>query len=268
MVPDMIRIKDYTQYFHRGSVNEIRALNHIDLDLAKGDFVTLIGSNGAGKSTLLNGLAGVHRSDSGVFYIGDTNVTQWPEYRRAAYIGRVFQDPLVGTCAALSIEQNLALAVRRGKQRGLGKGVKRRQRAFFAEQLRILGLGLEDRLKSSVGLLSGGQRQALTMIMATLIEPEVLMLDEHTAALDPKTARQIIELTERIVAARQLTTLMVTHNMTQALALGNRLIMLHQGSIILDVNGEEKAGLTVEDLLERFYTAQGEAFSLDRALLC
>lgn len=264
----MIRIRGYTQYFHRGSVNEIRALNHIDLDFAKGDFVTLIGSNGAGKSTLLNGLAGLHRPDAGGFYIGDTDVTHWPEHRRAAFIGRVFQDPLVGTCASMSIEQNLALAVKRGRRRGLGKGVKKRQREFFADQLGILGLGLENRLKTSVGLLSGGQRQALTMVMATLEKPDVLLLDEHTAALDPKTARQIIDLTERIVAARQLTTLMVTHNMSQALELGNRLIMLHQGSIILDVSGEEKKGLTVEDLLERFYTAQGEAFSLDRALLC
>ena len=264
----MIRIEGYTQYFHRGSVNEVRALHHIDLRLAKGDFVTLIGSNGAGKSTLLNGLAGVHRPDAGAFYIGDCDVTPWPEHRRAACIGRVFQDPLVGTCAALSIEQNLALAVKRGQRRGLGKGVKKRQRQFFADQLRILDLGLEQRLKASVGLLSGGQRQALTMIMATLIDPEVLLLDEHTAALDPKTARQIIDLTERLVAAKELTTLMVTHNMAQALALGNRLIMLHQGSIILDVRGEEKAGLTLEDLLERFYTVQGEAFSMDRALLC
>ena len=195
-------------------------------------------------------------------------MTHWPEHRRAAFIGRVFQDPLVGTCASMSIEQNLALAVKRGRRRGLGKGVKKRQREFFADQLGILGLGLENRLKTSVGLLSGGQRQALTMVMATLEKPDVLLLDEHTAALDPKTARQIIDLTERIVAARQLTTLMVTHNMSQALELGNRLIMLHQGSIILDVSGEEKKGLTVEDLLERFYTAQGEAFSLDRALLC
>jgi len=264
----MIRIAGYTQYFHRGSVNEVRALDQVDLDLEKGDFATLIGSNGAGKSTLLNGLAGVHRPDSGTMTIGGQNVTEWPEFRRAAFIGRVFQDPLVGTCASLSIEQNLALAVKRGRRRGLGRGVKRRQRDFFAEQLGILGLGLEDRLKASVGLLSGGQRQALTMIMATLVDPQILLLDEHTAALDPKTARQILDLTERLVARKQLTTLMVTHNMAQALALGNRLIMLHQGRVILDVVGREKRGLTVEDLLSRFYSVQGEAFSLDRALLC
>ena len=218
----MIRIEGYTQYFHRGGVNEVCALDQVDLHLVKGDFVTLIGSNGAGKSTLLNGLAGVHLPDAGAMFIGGRNVTQWPEYRRAAHMGRVFQDPLVGTCASLSIEQNMALAFKRGRQRGLGIGVKRRERNFFKDQLQVLGLGLEDRLKASVGLLSGGQRQALTMIMATLIEPEVLLLDEHTAALDPKTARHILELTGRIVATRHLTTLMITHNMAQALAYGNR----------------------------------------------
>ena len=264
----MIRLEGYTQYFHRGGVNEVRALDQIDLNLAKGEFVTLIGSNGAGKSTLLNGVAGAHLPDAGVMFIGDRNVTQWPEHRRAAYIGRVFQDPLVGTCASLSIEQNMALALRRGRRRGLRIGVKRRERNFFKDQLQILGLGLEDRLKASVGLLSGGQRQALTMIMATLIEPEVLLLDEHTAALDPKTARQILELTGQIVEARHLTTMMVTHNMAQALAYGNRLIMLHQGHIILDVSGEKKQNLSVDDLLAQFYRTQGEAFALDRALLC
>jgi putative ABC transport system ATP-binding protein len=264
----MIRLEGYTQYFHRGGVNEVRALDQVDLYLAKGDFVTLIGSNGAGKSTLLNGVAGVHLPDAGAMFIGDRNVTQWPEHRRAAYIGRVFQDPLVGTCASLSIEQNLALALRRGRRRGLRIGVKRRERNFFKDQLQILGLGLEDRLKASVGLLSGGQRQALTMIMATLVEPEVLLLDEHTAALDPKTARQILELTGQIVDAKQLTTMMVTHNMAQALAYGNRLMMLHQGRIILDVSGEKKRNLSVEDLLSQFYRVQGEAFALDRSLLC
>ena len=264
----MIRLEGYTQYFHRGGVNEVRALDQVDLYLAKGDFVTLIGSNGAGKSTLLNGVAGVHLPDAGAMFIGDRNVTQWPEHRRAAYIGRVFQDPLVGTCASLSIEQNLALALRRGRRRGLRIGVKRRERNFFKDQLQILGLGLEDRLKASVGLLSGGQRQALTMIMATLVEPEVLLLDEHTAALDPKTARQILALTGQIVDAKQLTTMMVTHNMAQALAYGNRLMMLHQGRIILDVSGEKKRNLSVEDLLSQFYRVQGEAFALDRSLLC
>mgnify|MGYP001815306456 CR=1 FL=1 len=264
----MIRIEGYTQYFHRGGVNEVCALDQVDLHLVKGDFVTLIGSNGAGKSTLLNGLAGVHLPDAGAMFIGGRNVTQWPEYRRAAHMGRVFQDPLVGTCASLSIEQNMALAFKRGRQRGLGIGVKRRERNFFKDQLQVLGLGLEDRLKASVGLLSGGQRQALTMIMATLIEPEVLLLDEHTAALDPKTARQILELTRQIVETKHLTTMMVTHNMAQALAYGNRLMMLHQGRIILDVSGKKKRKLSVEDLLAQFYRAQGEAFALDRSLLC
>jgi putative ABC transport system ATP-binding protein len=264
----MIRIEGYTQYFHRGGVNEICALDHIDLVLARGDFVTLIGSNGAGKSTLLNGLAGAHRADEGAMFIGDRDVTAWPEHRRAAYIGRVFQDPLEGTCASLTIEQNLALALKRGKRRGLGIGVQRHVRNHFMRQLETLDLGLEQRLKTKVGLLSGGQRQALTMVMATLIDPEVLLLDEHTAALDPKTARQILDLTDRLVGAKQLTTLMVTHNMAEALAYGNRLIMLHQGQIILDVSGDEKSGLTIDDLLSRFYSAKGEAFSLDRALLC
>jgi putative tryptophan/tyrosine transport system ATP-binding protein len=264
----MIRIEGYTQYFHRGGVNEVCALDQVDLHLVKGDFVTLIGSNGAGKSTLLNGLAGVHLPDAGAMFIGGRNVTQWPEYRRAAHMGRVFQDPLVGTCASLSIEQNMALAFKRGRQRGLSIGVKRRERNFFKDQLQVLGLGLEDRLKASVGLLSGGQRQALTMIMATLIEPEVLLLDEHTAALDPKTARQILELTRQIVETKHLTTMMVTHNMAQALAYGNRLMMLHQGRIILDVSGEKKWKLSVDDLLAQFYRAQGEAFALDRSLLC
>lgn len=264
----MIRIEGYTQYFHRGGVNEVLALDQVDLHLARGDFVTLIGSNGAGKSTLLNGLAGVHLPDAGAMFVGGRDVTQWPEYRRAALMGRVFQDPLVGTCASLSIEQNMALAFKRGRQRGLGIGVKRRERKFFKDQLQILGLGLEDRLKASVGLLSGGQRQALTMIMATLIEPEVLLLDEHTAALDPKTARQILELTRQIVETKHLTTMMVTHNMAQALAYGNRLMMLHQGRIILDVSGKKKRKLSVEDLLAQFYRAQGEAFALDRSLLC
>jgi len=264
----MIRIEGYSQYFHRGGVNEVRALDQVDLHIAEGDFVTLIGSNGAGKSTLLNGLAGVHRPDAGAMFIGGRDVTQWPEHQRAAYIGRVFQDPLVGTCASLSIEQNMALALKRGARRGLGLGVKRQERDFFKDQLQILGLGLEDRLKASVGLLSGGQRQALTMVMATLIDPEVLLLDEHTAALDPKTARQILELTGQIVDTKHLTTMMITHNMAQALAYGNRLMMLHQGRIILDVSGEKKRKLSVDDLLAQFYRVQGEAFTMDRSLLC
>ena len=264
----MIRIAGYSQYFNRGGVNEVLALDNVDLQLERGDFVTVIGSNGAGKSTLLNGLAGMFAPDAGTMCIGEWDVTGWPEHRRAAHIGRVFQDPLVGTCASLNIEQNLALALKRGRPRRLAIGVKPRQRDHFREQLRTLELGLEDRLISSVGLLSGGQRQALTMVMATMVDPEVLLLDEHTAALDPKTALQILELTDQIVRAKQLTTLMVTHNMAQALTYGNRLIMLHQGRIILDVGEKEKASLTVDELLGRFYRVKGEEFALDRSLLC
>ncbi len=263
----MIHLENISKRFHRGGVNEVVALDRIDLHIEPGDFVSIIGSNGAGKSSLLSCLAGTHPIDAGRVRLGGRDVTTWPEYRRAEFIGRIFQDPLVGTCAALSIEQNLSLAIRRGRGRRLAIGVKKRDRRHFREQLEVLELGLEDRLKSRVGLLSGGQRQALTMIMATLIEPEVLLLDEHTAALDPKTAAQILDLTRRIVEARALTTLMVTHNMAQALSFGNRLIMLHRGRIILDVAGAEKAGLTVDDLLARFYHSQGEAFASDRALL-
>ena len=263
----MIRLARLTKRFHRGGVNEVMALDGIDLHIRPGDFVSIIGSNGAGKSTLLNCLTGTYAIDAGSIRLGGRDVTAWPEYRRAKLIGRVFQDPLVGTCAALSIEQNMALAIRRGRSRTLAWGVRKPDRGLFRTQLEILGLGLEDRLKSRVGLLSGGQRQALTMIMATLIEPEVLLLDEHTAALDPKTAAQILDLTHRIIETRGLTTLMVTHNMAQALSFGNRLIMLHRGRVILDVAGEEKAGLKVDDLLARFYSSQGEAFSSDRALL-
>ena len=263
----MIRLDGIGKRFHRGSINEVIALDQIDLHIRPGDFVTIIGSNGAGKSSLLNALAGTFTVDSGRIGLGGRDVTAWPEYRRAALIGRVFQDPLVGTCASLSIEQNLALAVRRGKRRGLGIGVKSRDRILFRQQLASLGLGLENRLKARVGLLSGGQRQALTMVMATLIAPEVLLLDEHTAALDPKTAAQILDLTRRLIADRGLTTLMVTHNMNHALAFGNRLVMLHRGRVILDVAGKEKAGLAVEDLLARFYASQGETFASDRALL-
>ncbi len=263
----MIWLDGIGKRFNLGGINEVIALDQIDLHIRQGDFVTIIGSNGAGKSSLLNALAGTFAVDSGRIRLGARDVTAWPEYRRAALIGRVFQDPLVGTCASLSIEQNLALAVRRGHRRGLGIGVKARDRIQFREQLASLGLGLENRLKARVGMLSGGQRQALTMVMATLIAPEVLLLDEHTAALDPKTASQILDLTSRLIAARDLTTLMVTHNMSHALALGNRLVMLHRGRVILDVAGKEKTRLTVEDLLTRFYASQGETFASDRALL-
>jgi putative tryptophan/tyrosine transport system ATP-binding protein len=263
----MIKIKNYTKYFHQGSVNEILALNAINLDIKEGEFVTVIGSNGAGKSTLLNSIAGSFFPDEGSVHINETDVTRWPEYKRAKLISRVFQDPLLGTCPSASIQQNLALAYKRGKRRGLGIGVKSKDRVFFKQKLAKLGLGLEDRLLDPVGLLSGGQRQALTMLMATMLRPEVMLLDEHIAALDPKTANQILALTVQIVVSEKLTTLMITHNMKQAIKLGNRLIMLHQGKIIFDIQGEEKKDLTVNDLLNKFYTIQGEELSMDSLLL-
>lgn len=263
----MIRLEGFTKYFHKGSANQVLALDHIDLEVEKGDFITIIGSNGAGKSSLLNGLAGAFPADDGRILLHDENIAHWPEYRRAQLISRVFQDPLMGTCASLTIEQNLALAQRRGARRGLAAGVKKNDRRLFHDKLQGLGLGLENRTKDRVGLLSGGQRQALTMLMATLVPPQVLLLDEHTAALDPKTARQILDLTGSIIAEQALTTLMVTHNMRQALQMGNRLIMLHRGRIILDIHGEGKKALSQEDLVARFYDAQNDAVATDRMLL-
>ena len=263
----MISISDLVKTFHRGSVNEVLALSGINLQVKKGDFITVIGSNGAGKSTLLNCLAGSYPIDSGHLLVDEQNVSHWPEYRRATQISRVFQDPLLGTCGPLSIEQNLALANRRGKSHGLRRGVQRSDRALFRKQLSQLNLGLETRLKDSVGLLSGGQRQALTLLMATLVKPKILLLDEHTAALDPKTALQVLKLTQKLIEDQRLTALMVTHNMRQALQLGNRLIMLHGGRIILDVSGSEKSAMSVEDLLEQFYKVRGEEFVSDRMLL-
>ncbi|WP_027184668.1 ABC transporter ATP-binding protein [Desulfovibrio inopinatus] len=264
----MINLHSIIKYFHKGSVNEVLALRQISLRIEQGDFITVIGSNGAGKSTLLNCLAGCFFPDSGSISFNETDITSWPEHRRASFLGRVFQDPLLGTCASLSIEQNMALAALRGKRRGLSLGVKRREKAMFRERLASLGLGLENRLRDKVGLLSGGQRQALTMLMATLQQPEALLLDEHTAALDPKTARQILDITQKIVADRGLTALMVTHNMNQAIKMGNRLIMLHRGQIILDIEGEEKKNLTVEELLERFYSLKADdEMTSDRMLL-
>jgi len=263
----MIEIHDLVKTFHRGSINEVLALAGVNLQVRKGDFITVIGSNGAGKSTLLNCLAGSYPIDSGHIKLDEQDVSRWPEHQRASQISRVFQDPLLGTCGPLSIEQNLALANRRGKIHGLGKGVRGSDRDLFRSQLAQLGLGLEKRLKDSVGLLSGGQRQALTLLMATLVKPKILLLDEHTAALDPKTAMQVLQLTEQLIADQQLTALMVTHNMRQALQLGNRLIMLHGGRIILDVADEEKAAMSVEDLLEQFYQVRGEEFVSDRMML-
>ena len=262
----MIRVQAINKYFHRGSVNEVHSLRDLSIDIEQGDFITIIGSNGAGKSTFLSCLAGTHALDSGSIAMAGTDVTRWPEHKRARFIGRVFQDPLMGTCASGSIAQNMALAQKRGQRRGLSRGVKTADREAFREHLRVLGLGLEDRLQDRAGLLSGGQRQALTMVMATLVRPELLLLDEHTAALDPKTAGQILELTRSIVTEHGLTTLMVTHNMHQALTLGNRLIMMHRGRIIFDVRGQEKKELTVEVLLDKFQS-QADAEVSDRMLL-
>jgi putative ABC transport system ATP-binding protein len=263
----MIALENLTKYFHKGSVNQVLALDDLSLDVAEGEFITVIGSNGAGKSTLLNCLSGTDSIDRGRILLDDRDVTVWPEHRRAKLISRVFQDPLMGTCASLSIEQNMALAMRRGAARGLGPGVKKADRALFSEQLKRLGLGLEARLRDCAGLLSGGQRQALTMLMATLQRPRVLLLDEHTAALDPKTARQILSLTRTMVREQRLTTLMVTHNMNHALNLGDRLIMLHRGRIILDIGAAEKSKLSKEELIARFYDQQGEEIDSDRMLL-
>ena len=263
----MISITGVTKAFNKGDVNEVTALNGVNLEVKDGDFITIIGSNGAGKSTFLNALAGSFPIDSGQIVLNGTNITKWPEHKRAALIGRVFQDPLLGTCAGATIEQNLAMANKRGLSRGLSLGVKARDRDFFREKLAVLGLGLEDRLKTDTGLLSGGQRQALTMLMSTLVRPKLLLLDEHTAALDPKTGSMVLGLTEEIVDSQGLTTMMVTHNMNQAIAMGNRLIMFHRGEIVVDITGEDKKNLKVEDLLLRFSKLRGEEGVSDRMLL-
>jgi len=263
----MLVLQKITKYFNRGTINEVLALQSLDLIVERGDFVTVIGSNGAGKSTMLNCVAGGFFPDAGRLVLAEQDVTTWPEFKRARFIGRVFQDPLKGTCASMTIEENMALANLRGRRRGLSKGVKAQDRELFREQLSKIGLGLENRLHDVVGLLSGGQRQALTMLMATLVRPYLLLLDEHTAALDPKTALQIMDLTQEIVEEQKLTTLMVTHNMHQAIAYGNRLVMLHQGEVIFDIEGEEKENLTVDDLLDRFHAVRGEELASDRLLL-
>ena len=263
----MINLHEVVKFFHKGSVNEVHALDRMDLHLKEGDFVSVIGSNGAGKSSLLNCIAGNFFPDSGTIEIDGKNVTTWPEYKRAAMVARVFQDPLLGTCPSATIEQNLALAALRGQRRGLRQGVKGIDREHFQNALARLKLGLEDRLLDKVGLLSGGQRQALTMLMATSVRPKVLLLDEHIAALDPKTANQILLLTKEIVEGQRLTTLMITHNMNHAIAFGNRLIMLHKGRVLFDLSGEEKANLTVNDLLQQFYKTQGEELAMDSLIL-
>lgn len=263
----MLTITNVRKTFNKGTINEKKALNGINLHLNEGDFCTVIGGNGAGKSTMLNMIAGVYPIDSGKIMIGGVNISRTPEHKRAKYIGRVFQDPMRGTAAGMEIQENLALALRRGKSRGLGWGIKNNEKEFYRDSLAKLGLGLQTRMSSKVGLLSGGQRQALTLLMATLERPKLLLLDEHTAALDPKTAKKVLELTEEIVSEQNLTALMVTHNMKDAIQMGNRLIMMHDGRIIYDIAGEEKKKLQVEDLLRKFEEASGEEFANDRMML-
>ena len=263
----MLDLKNVSKTFHPGTVNARTALNDLTPHLDEGDFVTVIGGNGAGKSTLLNAIAGTFAVDCGSIAIGGQDVTRLPEYKRAALIGRVFQDPMLGTAATMQIEENLALAARRGQTRGLKWGITKAEREKYRALLQPLDLGLEDRLTAKVGLLSGGQRQALTLLMASLQQPKLLLLDEHTAALDPKTAAKVLALSDQIVAENHLTTLMITHNMKDAIRHGNRLLMMSAGKVILDISGEEKRKLTVEDLLHRFsLAADGEMLS-DRAIL-
>ena len=248
----MLELKNLYKTFNAGTVNEKRAIDGLDLTLEDGDFVTIIGGNGAGKSTTLNLIAGVFPADQGSIILDSVDITRLPEHKRAKYLGRVFQDPMMGTAATMGIEENLALANRRGQRRTLRPGITAQEREKFRKQLAALGLGLEDRMTSKVGLLSGGQRQALTLLMATLKKPRLLLLDEHTAALDPKTADKVLQITEEIVARDKLTTLMVTHNMKHAIQYGNRLIMMDSGKVVVDIRGEEKKNLTVRDLLEKF----------------
>ena len=263
----MLVLKDVHKTFNRGSANEKIALKGITLSVNEGDFITVIGGNGAGKSTMLNMISGAFPVDSGMIKIGGENVTNQPEHIRAKRIGRVFQDPMRGTAGDMWIEENLAIAVRRGKRRGLRWGVTKEERELFKELLSPFDLGLEDRLQTKVSLLSGGQRQALTLLMATLQKPKLLLLDEHTAALDPKTAAKVLELSAQLVQEGRLTTLMITHNMKDAIKYGNRLVMMHEGEIIYDVQGEEKAKLHVADLLEKFETVNSGGFANDRMLL-
>ena len=263
----MLEIKDVYKTFNPGTVNAKTALNGLNLTLREGDFVTVIGGNGAGKSTMLNAVAGVFAVDSGSITIDGEDVTRQPEHKRAALLGRVFQDPMLGTAPTMMIEENLALAARRGKSRGLRWGITKTERLDYRELLRTLDLGLEDRMTSKVGLLSGGQRQALTLLMAALRQPKLLLLDEHTAALDPKTAAKVLELSDQIVAENHLTTLMITHNLRDAIAHGNRLIMMDAGRVVVDIAGEEKKKLTVPDLLALFSRASGSDEANDKMLL-
>ena len=263
----MLKIENVHKTFNAGTVNEKIALQGLNLHLKEGDFVTVIGGNGAGKSTMLNAITGVFGVDAGKVLIDGVDVTQLPEYKRARYIGRVFQDPMMGTAATMQIEENLALASRRGQPRTLRTGITKAEREEYREKLKILDLGLEDRMTAKVGLLSGGQRQALTLLMATLQKPKLLLLDEHTAALDPKTAAKVLDATQKIVEKDHLTTLMITHNMRDAIAYGNRLIMMYNGHIVVDVSGEEKKNLTVEQLLNLFSQASGSDEVDDKLVL-
>ena len=263
----MLELKNICKTFNPGTINAKTALNNLSLTLADGDFVTVIGGNGAGKSTMQNAICGTWQPDEGSIELDGGNVSGMPEYKRARYLGRVYQDPMMGTSAGMEIEENLALAVRRGKRHTLRLGIRRSEREDYRRRLKELGLGLEDRLTTKVGTLSGGQRQALTLLMATLQRPKLLLLDEHTAALDPQTAARVMELTDRLVQENHLTTLMITHNMRDAIRYGNRLLMLHNGRIVLDISGEEKARLTVADLMDMFRKVSGREYDNDRTLL-
>ena len=263
----MLEIKNVYKTFNPGTVNQKVALNDLNLTLEDGDFVTVIGGNGAGKSTMLNAIAGVFQVDSGTITIDGQDVTKLPEHKRATFLGRVFQDPMMGTAPTMQIQENLALAARRGKPRGLRWGITPQEQETYYQKLKDLDLGLEDRMKAKVGLLSGGQRQALTLLMAVLQKPKLLLLDEHTAALDPRTAAKVLELSDRIVAENHLTTLMITHNMKDAIAHGNRLIMMDAGHVVLDISGEDKKKLTVNDLLTLFSKASGTEANDDKLLL-
>ena len=263
----MLELINISKTFNPGTVNAKTALNNLNLTLNDGDFVTVIGGNGAGKSPMLNAVAGTIQVDTGSILLDGKDITRLPEYKRAAYLGRVFQDPMMGTAATMQIEENLAMADRRGKRRTLRRGITAADRERYIEQLKVLDLGLEERMTTKVGLLSGGQRQALTLLMATLQKPELLLLDEHTAALDPKTAAKVLEATQRIVEKEHLTTMMITHNMRDAIAYGNRLIMMYNGHVAVDVSGEEKKKLTVEQLLSLFSKASGSDEADDKLLL-
>ncbi len=263
----MLKVDRIYKVFNPGTVNQKVALRDVSIQMEEGDFITLIGGNGAGKSTLLNCVAGVYGVDKGTINIAGTDVTKLPEHKRAKMLGRVFQDPMMGTASDMILEENLALALRRGQHRGFKWGITNKERETYRQILSHLSLGLEDRLHTKVGLLSGGQRQAITLLMATIKKPKLLLLDEHTAALDPKTAERVLFMTDQLIEENNLTAMMVTHNMRDAIKHGNRLIMMHDGRIILDIKGEEKRKLTVEDILKRFGSASGEEFAYDRTLL-